>query len=108
MKPAYEINDIVYLRESAALGFLEPVRISGISKRGLEWVYSVYAGVAGAVSAGLYGDRRSYVHGGELLFTESEFVTEYQAMTLSKTILERQLENVNKLILSKYPNGDET
>ena len=106
MTPKYDINDIVYLRESAALGFIEPVRISGLSKRGDEWLYSVYAGIAGAVSASLYGDRRSHVQGNVLLFTENEFVTEYEALFLTKVNLERQLSNINKQIQSKYPNGN--
>lgn len=107
MTPKFDINDIVYLRESAALGFLEPVRISGISKNGTEWIYSVYAGLAGAASASLYGDRRSLVHGNVLLFTENEFVTEYEAMLLSKANLEKQLNGINRQIQSKFPNGDD-
>lgn len=106
MVPKYDINDIVYLRESAALGFLEPVRISGISKKGDEWIYSVYAGIAGAASASLYGDRRSHIHNNVLLFTENEFVSEYDALVLTKVNLERQLSNIQKQINSKYPNGN--
>lgn len=104
--PKYDINDIVYLRESAALGFLEAVRINGLTKRDNDWVYSIYAGTVGAANANLYGDRRSLINGSLLYFTENEFVTEYEAMVLTKANLERQLDSIDRQIQSKYPNGD--
>jgi len=103
--PKYDIGNVVYLRESAALGFLEPARISGISRRGPDWIYSIYVGLAGSTSANLFGDRRSMVHNNTLFFTEEEFVTELEALQLTKSNLERQLNSVNQQITSKYPSN---
>jgi hypothetical protein len=97
------MNDIIYLRESAALGFMEAVRISGIYQRGSEWLYTIYAGIAGAANANYYGDRRTLVNGSILHFTESELVSEYDALMLTKANLERQLSKVEQQINTKYP-----
>ena len=104
--PKYDINQIVYLRESAAIGHIEPVKISGMQKRGKDWIYNVFAGTVGAVNAAYYGDRRSLINGSVLYFTEAEFVTEYEALKLTEANLEIQLSKVRSQISSRYPNGD--
>lgn len=101
--PKYNINDIIYLRESAALGFLEAVRISGVYKKGEEWLYTIYAGVIGAANANYYGDRRTLVNGSILHFTESELISEYDALLLTKANLQRQLDKIEQQINTKYP-----
>jgi hypothetical protein len=101
--PKYNINDIIYLRESAALGFLEAVRISGVYKKGAEWLYTIYAGIAGAANANYYGDRRTLVNGSILHFTESELISEYDALLLTKANLQRQLDKIEQQINTKYP-----
>ena len=103
--PKYDVNQVVYLRESAALGHIEPVKISGMQRRGSDWIYNIYAGTIGATNAAYYGDRRSLVNGSVLYFTEAEFVTEYEALMLTKANLEIQLEKINAQITSRYPDG---
>jgi len=106
--PLYKINDVVYLRESAALGFLEAVRISGISKINSSWLYTVHAGRMGAIAPTHFGDRISMTQGNILNFTEDEFVSEYDAMALSQANLQRQLDKIKLQKDTKYPLGGTT
>jgi hypothetical protein len=92
------LNEVVYIRESAAIGFLEPVRISGIHQKGSEWTYTIHIGSIGASSPWMTGDRRSLVHNSVLYFTENEFVTRQEAMQLTKSSLERKLTDIKKQI----------
>lgn len=104
-KPLYNINDIVYLRESAALGFLEAVRVSGITRTQSTWLYTVYAGRMGAVAPTHFGDRTSLTEANFINFTEDEFISECEALSLSVANLQRQLDSVKAQKDSKYPNG---
>ncbi|MDB4490060.1 hypothetical protein N9045_00950 [bacterium] len=104
-KPLYNINDIVYLRESAALGFLEAVRVSGITRTQSTWLYSVYAGRMGAVAPTHFGDRISLTEANFINFTEDEFISECEALSLSVANLQRQLDSVKAQKESKYPGG---
>lgn len=104
-KPLYKINDVVYLKESAALGFLEAVRISGVTKTSTTWLYTVYAGRMGAIAPSHFGDRKSMTEANFLNFTEDEFVTECEALTLTQANLQNQLDKVKSQKESKYPNG---
>jgi len=79
--PTYDVGDIVYLRESAAIGYLEPLKISGLSKSSLGWVYTVVAGGSSPYST--YGDRKSLINGAILYYTESEFVSLRAALDLA-------------------------
>lgn len=104
-KPLYKNNDVVYLKESAALGFLEAVRISSVYRTNSEWLYTVYAGRMGAVAPSHFGDRISLTGANILSFTEDEFVNECEALTLSQANLQRQLDSIKAQKDSKYPDG---
>lgn len=80
--PLYAPGDVVYLRESAAMGFLEAVKISGahIGKDG--WQYSINASMS--PPAGAYLDRRSGIGTQVLYYTEDEFVTVCDAYVLAE------------------------
>lgn len=92
--PLYNINDVLYLRESAALGFLEAVRISGISLSQHGWVYTVTAKVGTASSSVYMGDRVSAVHGVPLYFSEDEFINHCDAIALVEANLQLQLDKI--------------
>lgn len=80
--PKYNVKDVVYLRESAAMGSLEAVRISGIHKTSGDWVYSVAAGTIGVVAPPVYGDRISAISGATLYYTEDELLPICDAIVL--------------------------
>ncbi len=79
--PLYDMSTTVYLRESAALGKLEPMRINGIHLGQAGWMYSVGAAMS-PPSAGGPLDRRSNVNTAVLYYSESEFLTLCDALVL--------------------------
>jgi hypothetical protein len=83
--PKYAIGDVVYLRESAALGFLEAVKVNGIhlGRDSDGWLYTVNASLS-PPSAGAYMDRRSHVSTQILYYGEDEFVTHCDALVLAE------------------------
>ena len=89
--PLYDIDEVVYLKESAALGFLEAMRISGISRTKGEWIYSVAARAPGPTAVSHHGDRITAVQGMILYFNESEFVLLCDALALAEANAQRQL-----------------
>lgn len=101
--PTYSIGDVVYLKESAALGFLEAVTISGIYRSnnpgmvqwaGDVWLYTVQAGRSRPTSVAMYGDRRSLISGATLYYGETEFVLICDALDMVEANLTKQLDQV--------------
>lgn len=82
VQPKYDIGAVVYLRESAAVGSLEAVKISGIHKIATGWVYSIAAGIAGATAPAIFGDRITAINGATLFYTEDELLSVCDALVL--------------------------
>ncbi len=83
--PIYNVGDVVYLRESAALGFLEPVKINGMQEYRGAWVYTIQATQPSPGYPASFGDRISLTNGGTLFFSENEFVDQCTALTLAES-----------------------
>lgn len=98
--PAYESGSVVYMRESAVLGFLEPHTINSVYMGQDGWVYTVLAKSTTMSSVGSFGERRSMVNGALLQFNECEFVNLCQALLLAKSYHERQLNAINSKLQS--------
>lgn len=92
--PAYAIGDIKYIKESAALGFLEAVKISGVRLENNVWLYNISAGVKQPLAPSLYGDRTSIINGNILYFTEDELIDECQALTLAEQRAQQVLDDI--------------
>lgn len=82
MSNRYNPGDVVYLRESAAIGQLEPVKISGAHLINNGWLYTI--AVRTSPPDGALGDRRSAVSREVLYFSEDEFVTLHDALVLTE------------------------
>lgn len=93
-QPLYEPGDIVYLRESAALGFLEAVQINGLMYGPNGWLYTVRSKASQPMAFTHYGDRVSLVNGSVLYFSEDEFVTVCDAQVLVEANLQAQLDRI--------------
>lgn len=93
-QPLYDLNDVVYLKESAALGFLEAVTIGGIRLTSEGWSYTIKARASLPQAPSFMGDRISAVHGATLYFSEDEFVDKCDALALVEANLQRQLDRV--------------
>lgn len=81
--PKYTFGSVVYLKESAALGFLEAVTISGVHATSNSWLYTINASLS-PPSPGNYLDRRSMVNTQQLYYSEDEFVTKCDAYVLAE------------------------
>lgn len=81
--PTYGVNDVVYLKESAARGFLEAVRISFVTLGQSGWIYTVNFNASRPVNAPTYGDRIVFNQGAAVYYTENEFVNHCEALTLA-------------------------
>ena len=98
--PKYDLNQVVYFRESAALGHLEPVVVSGIAYFNGKWIYTIRANRALPVPVSQYGDRVNLTNGALLQFTEDELVILCDALVLAEanatnTLRRIQLQRVN-------------
>jgi len=93
--PLYAVGDVVYLRSSAALGFIEAVKISNVMSSAVgTWLYSIRYSTRNPGHAAAMGDRISLVHNQTVFYTEDEFVPHCTALEMAETNLEAQL---NKL-----------
>lgn len=90
--PKYNVDDVVYIRASAKIGFLESYRISGITQaRKNKWSYQVkfvpYSGNTATLGDAITATGKLVV--GEIYFAEEELLTLCEALDL-------QIENLNR------------
>lgn len=95
-EPLFELNSTVYLKESAAAGFLEAVKVDTVQKRATEWVYSVRFNPKLPTSA-LFGDRITYHNPGVVYYNESELVSYCDALELVENNLTSRLAEAQRL-----------
>jgi len=107
--PKYNVNDVVYLRESAALGFLEAMRINSVNNSDISsgWLYTLSASQLQPIAASHYGEMitstygRGSIHsssGAQVYFTEDEFVSLCEALDLIRAVLQARLSKVEAQI----------
>ena len=88
--PVYSLREVVYNRESAAQGLLEPATIIGIRLTPNGWMYSI---TSGAVSKEmLHGDRRRISNQSVVELPENAFVDKLQAHVLINNALSKEIE----------------
>lgn len=104
--PLYDVGNRVYLRESAAMGFLEPVVISGVMLGVGGWLYSWRAGPDPSASGRSSGDRRSFGSGHQLYLDESEIVDLCTAIGLAELNMMAALSRLQQLKSTHCPEPD--
>jgi len=92
--PLYDIGAVVYLKESAAIGHLEAVIISGATYSNSKWMYTIRAGRAQPTAVPYYGDRISAVNAKTLYFTEDELIVLCDALDLAEANAQRALDRI--------------
>lgn len=105
--PLYDVNDVVYLKESAALGHLEAVSISGVISRGASWLYSIHASRGRVRAVAHYGDRITTTNAKTLYYTEDEFVLLCDALDLAEANAQAHLARIQAQRATMCPD-DET
>lgn len=103
--PTFSIGQIVYLRESASIGFLEPMKISGIFMLNNGWAYTISNDGPLHRSSATFGDRVSTITGSIIYYTESEFISLYDALVLVEANAQRALEKVQAQRAALFPEG---
>lgn len=94
--PAFDVGSVAYIRESAGVGDIEPVRIAGVHKGNGAWLYTIsYHAATRNISA--FGDRISQVNGQVLYFTEDEFVDLCTACDIAETYINTKLERIRSM-----------
>jgi hypothetical protein len=99
--PKYDTGDVVYFRSSASRGFIEAVKISIIAKISTTWVYGIQYKMQQPQVPAIFGDRISFGNVAtpqQVYYTEDEFVTYCEALSLSEAYLQQQLNSIQALI----------
>ena len=95
--PKYVAGDIVYLIESAKVGFLESYQVAAVSMVvGNNWQYTI-AVPARSPSGATYGDRNQLKRGFDFQLDESELITYCEALTYAESYLQSQLTKIQSL-----------
>lgn len=98
--PKYAIDEVVYLKESSAIGFIEAARVSGITYGQDGWLYTLRTNVASPRAPTTYGDRNAFARFGELIYSEDELITYCEALTLAEGHAQRILTNIQSQLAS--------
>lgn len=106
--PKYQPGDVLYLRESAAIGHLEAVTIGGLTFYNGKWVYAIKAGNLNPTPVAQYGDKISMVNGQLLQFSEEELIPICEALGLAETNAERNLEKIRAQRAGLCPDTTES
>lgn len=98
--PKYDVNDLVYFKSSAARGFIEPVKIGIVAKIDATWVYGLKYKTAEPTVPRVFGDRINFGNLGsqQVYYTEDEFQTYCEALSIAERYLNSQLTAIQTLI----------
>jgi len=95
--PTWSRGSRAYLIESAAIGYLEVVVITGITLASNgNWLYSYSQSIKNQQAA-TYGDRRSLANGLVIWLDESELTDYCTALGIVKTCLQTRINEINAL-----------
>lgn len=105
--PKYAIDEVIYLRESAMLGFIESYKIDGIEfdNRIKQWIYKIQIRQRGP-SPNTIIDRADLRHFEVLRFREDELMTFCDAIDIAISKAEERLSRLIAARASKC--GDNT
>lgn len=89
--PIYKHGDVIYLRESAMLGFLESYEISGIefNPGSNQWVYKISVRYKHPASTSIDANQLQPVR--QLYFREAELINLCEALDIAITETENRL-----------------
>jgi hypothetical protein len=102
MIPKHSIGNLVYLRESAAYGFLEPVVISSVSNNNGRWLYTIRTGATQSL-----GDKRSMINSAVMYFGEDELISHCEALQLAEAKARSVLSGLERQRELHCPQAEE-
>lgn len=92
--PAFEVGQVVYFRESAAIGNIEPIIISSIMSKSDTWLYSVRFKGSMPTASPQYGDKISVIHATTIFYQQSELITLCEALEIAEQNAQRVLNKI--------------
>lgn len=96
--PQYQVDDIVYLRESALVGSIESYRISGVRQDPSgSWLYMISVEPRSPVSTTTVGDRNTLSRSYDFELAEVELTDYCSALALAITAATSNLSRLNAL-----------
>jgi hypothetical protein len=102
--PLYNVNDLICIAESAALGFLEQYRVSTVTNQGIEWIYTIKWGIPKPYErTALFGEMISGQEQFLRYFRESELMPYCDAVDLIVQVLQRRLYEAQRIQASLCP-----
>ena len=97
-QPKYKINNTIYLRESAMLGFIESYKVNGIiyDSHTSQWMYQINIKNRGPATS-LMVDRVDLRAQESLYFKESELIEFCEAINLAISEAEQRINKLKKM-----------
>lgn len=97
--PLYNRDNDVYLKESAAVGFLERVRIQHVTQTPSGgWAYGIIQEPGQPNAIPTVNDQMQHIQRRQVYYGESELITYCAALTLAKAYFERQLAKIETML----------
>jgi len=90
--PTYDTNDVVYLRESAAIGRIEAARISGVVRGKESWLYTITFGASSPTAPAIRGDRIGHVVPKTVFYSEDELISLCEALEIAEAQAQSALD----------------
>lgn len=101
MSNSFNVNDVVYLKESAESGYLESFKVSSVSMNTTgQWVYTFEMTVGPRITS-TFGEKITRREHTTLYYNESELLSMCDALDLVETYLERRLAQIRALRSSR-------
>jgi hypothetical protein len=98
MSSKFEVDDVVYLVESAKLGFLESYKVKGIRQDSQgQWWYTFVVSQRSTTATATVGDSNTLKHQSRWELAEAELTTYCEALGSAEMYLQAQLDKVQLL-----------
>lgn len=94
----YQTGDIVYIRESAAKGFLESRKIQVVLQYNGEWAYGFNINERTPAAIPTIGDQINHQFKSQLYVSENELITYCEALSLNREFAARLLASIDAKI----------
>lgn len=97
--PKYAVKDDVYFRTSAAIGYLEKIRVASVAQvTPGEWVYGVARVTAQPNALPTITDNINYVQNTQVFYRESELITYCEALPLARAYHASALAKIDMMM----------
>lgn len=106
MNPIYKVNDVVYLIESAKVGFVESYRVSEVRQDSTgAWLYKISVNPRAPIGGPTFGDRLTLKTSLDFELRESELCDYCTALNFALIAARAQVIRLEALKSTHCPDG---